>query len=308
MENTKPKVHALPMRVPRFLDLLLGQNRVLKLIAEGKPLYETLDMLIHTVEQQSLGMLASILLLDVDGIHLRHVAAPSLPKAYAKAIDGQPIGPVAGACGTAAFRGEPVIVEDVATDPLFADYCRLALEHGLQACWSTPIFDETHGVLGTFAMYFRRPGRPNRKHRMQIGIVTNTAAVAILKKKRDDELRVRETQLADAQKIAHFGSFEWLPETDTVRWTEELFRIFGLEPGAFQPSFEHYLERVHPEDREAIRDMIHQTVIRGTPFEGKERILRPDGSIRVLYTRGQWLFDESRQTRKLVGACQDITP
>jgi PAS domain-containing protein len=143
---------------------------------------------------------------------------------------------------------------------------------------------------------------------MQIGIVTNAAAVAILKKKRDDELRVRETQLADAQKIAHFGSFEWLPETDTVRWTEELFRIFGLEPGAFQPSFEHYLERVHPEDREAIRDMIHQTVIRGTPFEGKERILRPDGSIRVLYTRGQWLFDESRQTRKLVGACQDITP
>ena len=97
------------MKVPKFLDLLLGQNRVLKLIAEGKPLYETLDTLIHIVEQQSPGMLASILLLDADGIHVRHGAAPSLPESYVKAVDGQPIGPVAGSCGTAAYRKEAVI-------------------------------------------------------------------------------------------------------------------------------------------------------------------------------------------------------
>ena len=151
MENLKLK---RPVKAPKFFDLLLGQNRVLKLIAEGKPLRETLDVLLHIVERQSPGMLASILLLDADGIHVRHGAAPSLPEAYVKAIDGQPIGPVAGSCGTAAFRREPVIVEDIAADPLWVNYRILALEHGLRACWSTPIFDEHHRVLGTFALYF----------------------------------------------------------------------------------------------------------------------------------------------------------
>lgn len=304
MENLKLK---RPVKAPKFFDLLLGQNRVLKLIAEGKPLRETLDVLLRIVERQSPGMLASILLLDADGIHVRHGAAPSLPKAYLKAIDGQPIGPVAGSCGTAAFRREPVIVEDIAADPLWVNYRNLALEHGLRACWSTPIFDEHHRVLGTFALYFRNPGRPNRRHRMQIAIVTNTAAIAICKKQRDDELRVRETQLADAEKVAHLGSFEWLPATDTVRWTDELFRIFGLKPGEIQPTGVSYIERVHPEDREATRKRIERSLFTGSPFEGQERIVCPDGSVHILFSRGQWLLDEDQQTRKLVGTCQDIS-
>src|SRR5215469_10898726 len=91
-------------------ELLQGQNRVLKLIAQGEPLHKTLDTLLRIVEEQSPGMLASILLLDPDGVHVRHGAAPSLPESYTSAVDGQPIGPCAGSCGTAAYRGEPVIV------------------------------------------------------------------------------------------------------------------------------------------------------------------------------------------------------
>ena len=307
VENTRLKSRPIRVKAPKFIELLLGQNRVLKLIAEGKPLYQTLDLLLRMVEKQSPGMLASILLLEPDGIHVHHGAAPSLPEAYVKAIDSQPIGPEAGSCGTAAYRKEAVIVEDIATDPLWRNYCSLALQHGLHACWSTPIFDEQHNVLGTFALYFRQPGRPNRRHRMQIAMVTNTAAIAILKKQREDALRVRETQLGNAQAIAHFGSYEWLPAIDTVRWTEELFRIFGLQPGEIQPTGVSYLERVHPDDREATRKRIEQSLFTGAPFEGEERIVLPDGSIRVLFSRGQWLLDENQQTRKLVGTCQDIT-
>src|SRR5258708_40305328 len=110
--------------------LLKGQNRVLELIAKGAALSMTLDSLLRTIEAQSPGMLCSILLLDPDGLHLRHGAAPSLPESYTGAIDGEPIGPCAGSCGTAAHRGEPVIVEDIATDALGDQYRQDAPPHG----------------------------------------------------------------------------------------------------------------------------------------------------------------------------------
>ena len=112
--------------------------RVMELAIADRPLEETLSELIRIVETTSrTGVLGSILLLD--GRHLRHGAAPSLPGPYCEAIDGAEIGPVAGSCGTAAFRGKPVFVSDIATDPLWAEYKAVALPHGLRACWSTPI-------------------------------------------------------------------------------------------------------------------------------------------------------------------------
>jgi GAF domain-containing protein len=83
--------------------------------------------------------MCSILLVDETGQHVRNLAAPSLPAAYTAAIEGAAIGPQAGSCGTAAYRGETVVVTDIATDPLWADYKPLALAHGLRACWSVPI-------------------------------------------------------------------------------------------------------------------------------------------------------------------------
>jgi GAF domain-containing protein len=128
-------------------------------------------------------MLASILLLDQDGNHVRHGGAPDLPEAYVRAIDGLAIGPKAGSCGTAAFTRKQVIVGDIATDPLWDDYRALALQYGLRACWSTPIFDPEQRVLGTFAMYFRTPGLPNQTHLKLIEVSTHIASVAITKQR-----------------------------------------------------------------------------------------------------------------------------
>ena len=107
------------------------------MVARGDSLAEILDSLCRFLEGQGSGVLASISLLDGD--RLRHGAAPSLPKAYTDAINGAVIGPSADSCGTAAYRAEPVIVEDIATDPLWAEYRDLALSHSLRACWSTPV-------------------------------------------------------------------------------------------------------------------------------------------------------------------------
>ena len=142
--------------------LLIGQKRILELIIQGEPLPHVLTDLCRTIEELAQGeMLAAILLLDADGVHLRHGAAPSLPESYVQALDGLAIGPSVRSCGTAAYRREPVYVSDIASDPLWASCAELALSHGLRACWSSPILSRSGEVLGTFGMYYRQPRRPN---------------------------------------------------------------------------------------------------------------------------------------------------
>jgi PAS domain S-box-containing protein len=164
-----------------------SQREVLEMIASGQPMGRTLDTLTRMIEAQSPDMLCSILLLDADGEHIRHGAAPSLPPEYLKAIDGSKIGPAAGCCGTAAYRREPVFVADIATDPLWDAYRRYALDSGLRACWSTPIFDAQRKVLGTFAVYHRQPGLPNERHRQLISMATHTAAICISRHREEVE-------------------------------------------------------------------------------------------------------------------------
>src|SRR5215469_1816756 len=112
--------------------VLAGENRVLEMIAGNHALPSILDALCRLVEEMSDGALCSILLMDSEGKHLRHGAAPSLPKSYSEAIDGGLIGPRAGSCGTAAFRRELVVVSDIATDPLWEQYRHLTMAHGLR--------------------------------------------------------------------------------------------------------------------------------------------------------------------------------
>ena len=120
----------------RFTAFRERQIRVLELLAAGSSLTRTFEAAVQMIQEQSPGTLASVLVVSEDGRHLRHGAAPDLPAEYCQAIDGAPIGPSAGSCGTAVFRVERVIVSDIATDPLWADYKGLALWHGLRSCWS----------------------------------------------------------------------------------------------------------------------------------------------------------------------------
>lgn len=183
----------LTSNVPAARRRIEEQNRILELITPGTFLDEALDSLVQSIEMQSpTGMRGSILLLDADGKHLRHGSAPSLPDTYIAAIDGTAIGPAAGSCGTAAFTGEPVIVSDISTDPLWVDFRQLALEHGLRACWSTPIFSAAGNVLGTFAMYYDQPGSPSEEDRQLIAFAARTAALLIERKRAEAALSESE--------------------------------------------------------------------------------------------------------------------
>ena len=162
-------------------SLVESEERSLALIAAGAPLGEILETLLVAVEAQSRGgMMASVLLLDATGKRLLHGAAPNLPEAYSRAIDGIEIGPGVGSCGTAAYLGHPVYVTDIATDPLWADFRDLALSHGLRACWSTPIEGPGGRILGTFAVYHSAPRGPTPEELESINMIARTAARAIL--------------------------------------------------------------------------------------------------------------------------------
>ncbi len=156
-----------------------GEKKVEKMIDAHAPLGDILSTLVRMIESQSPGMLCSVLLLSPDGNHILHGAAPSLPEHYVKAVDGAPIGPKSGSCGTAMYRGERVVVTDILTDPLWEDYRELARGTGLRACWSTPILSGRGKVLGSFAMYYTEPQAPSGEEARLTEVATRLAAKAI---------------------------------------------------------------------------------------------------------------------------------
>src|SRR6266850_8305600 len=147
----------------RAQALFAGEKRLLEMIATGVALEEILNSLCVIIEEYRSGTLASILLLRPDGLHLDSVAGPSLPQGWRQEMEKLPIGPCAGSCGTAAYRGSPVIVSDIASDPLWEvpEHRAAALSHRLRASWSNPILSSKGKVLGTFCIYGREPRSPS---------------------------------------------------------------------------------------------------------------------------------------------------
>jgi PAS domain S-box-containing protein len=185
-----------------------GESRILEMIAHDAPLEEILEKLVRVVEAQFAGLLCSVLLLDEDGQHVRHGAAPSLPEPYSKAIDGLCIGPKAGSCGTAMYRREPVVVTDILQDPLWEAYRYVAEPYGLRACWSTPILAHAGKALGSFAMYYREPRGPGSAETRALEMATHLAGIAIERKLAREErerLRHAQAELAHINRVTTMG-------------------------------------------------------------------------------------------------------
>jgi PAS domain S-box-containing protein len=142
------------------------------------------------------------------------------------------------------------------------------------------------------------------------GAVAGVGGVAtdITERKNSEQaLREQRTLLAEAQKLAGVGCWEWNPASGRVSWSDELFQIYGVDPASFKPTFESYLERVHPEDRAATGATVARALIDSRGFSIDERIMRPDGEVRQLRSHGEVVRDDAGRPLKMVGACIDVT-
>ena len=174
--------------------LLAGEKQLFEMVATGVPLKEILNTLCVIIQEQRSGTLASVLLLNSDGVHLDSIAGPSLPNEWVQQMEKLPIGPCAGSCGTAAYRGSRVIVADIATDPLWdvPEHRASALKHGLQASWSNPVLSSKGKVLGTFCMYYRQARIPNSDDIELLELATHVVRVAIERDRAQEALRASE--------------------------------------------------------------------------------------------------------------------
>jgi PAS domain S-box-containing protein len=127
------------------------------------------------------------------------------------------------------------------------------------------------------------------------------------RKQAEQSLLEHRTLLEEAQGLAGLGCWEWAPGSGRLVWSEELYRIYGVERSSFRPSFESYIARVHPEDRVRVTETVAAALLDGASFSFEERIVRPDGTVRHLRSRGDVIRDEQGAPVKLLGACLDVT-
>jgi len=217
--------------------LLAEQKRVLEIIAASTPLAEVLDAIARLVEEQSSGCLCSVLILN-SGTRTLHVgAAPSMPDTYRARIDGVKISDDASGFGAAAHRGCRIVTADIEHDPLWGDFRLVALQHGLRACWSEPIYGRDGRVLGTVATYSLVPGEPRELDLQVLSAAAHLAGIAL----------ERDQAAADAQTLLDL-SLTVSGETD-VRTIVQAITDAGTKLSRAQ--FGAFFYNVKDEDGEA---------------------------------------------------------
>ena len=283
--------------------MLVGENRLLEMIAKGNSLTVILDGLCRLVEEISSDTLATILLLD--GNRLWHGAAPSLPQSYTDSIDGVVIGPSVGSCGTAAYRAEPVISSDIATDPLWDDYRHLPLAHGLRASWSTPILSSEGKVLGTFAMYTREARSPTQQHQNIIDQISHLASIAIERTRAEENLRHDERELRWITDAIPEAIIVLAPDGSTLHANQFVLDYTGLSFEDFKT--ENYRARIfHPDDLGRLREERQNALARGEPFQAELRARRKDGQYHWFLIRYNPLRDEDGRIIRWYATGTDI--
>ncbi|MBB3021074.1 diguanylate cyclase (GGDEF)-like protein/PAS domain S-box-containing protein [Microvirga lupini] len=281
-----------------------GHTRVLEMIAAGRPLGEVLTALCRLAEDQINGARCSVLLFDPLRQLLRNGAAPNLPAAYNAAIDNLPIGPAVGSCGTAAYRRSTVIVSDIASDPLWAPWRDLALQHGLQACWSKPILTRSGDVLGTFGFYYAEPRSPTQSEMASIDGVSHLAALAIERQR--SEAALRESEEHYRYSVELNPQIPWTADakgnviSTSSRWSQLMGGTTDKTEGS------GWATAVHPEDLPFVRENWFEAVRTRGALDVECRGCLADGSYRWFRSRAIPRFAEDGTVIRWYGTVEDI--
>ena len=310
MTKSGPKARQSRKRAggTRTEALFAAQNEIIDLMAAGAGLTETLSAIARMVERLAPHSLCSVLLLQPDGKHLRQGAAPSLPEEYSRAIDGLEIGPSVGSCGTAAFRKVPVIVRDIATDPLWDGPREFTLSFGLRACWSKPIIGKAGAVLGTIAMYHRVPRAPTARDFGLLEPGARLVRLALAQHRQQEQLLASEARSRLAAEAADLGTYDIDLVSGEIVWSNRLKEILGF-PEDFVPTHEALAALIHPEERRRFEAVFREWKSGNQkPRDTEYRIARADtGAERLITLPGRILFNAQGSPVRAVGVTADVT-
>ncbi len=291
--------------------LLAAEKRTLEMIASGACLADILERLCEAVDAQASNIKSAVMLMDADGMHLRTAAGPRLAKGWIEAITPLEIGPTVGSCGSAAFLKHRVIVSDIATDPLWANYRELALGYGLRAAWSQPLLSKNQQVLGTFGMYYTEPRTPSETDLRLIEGAGHIAVIAIEGERTQEALRsvfeeVRNSEARLRKIIDTIPTLAWcsLPDGSGIFWNRRWHEYTGLSLEVARGW--GWQDAIHPEDLKEITDKWLGFLASGQPGDVEGRLRRFDGVYRWFLFRAEPLRDESGNIVNWYGTDTDI--
>jgi diguanylate cyclase (GGDEF)-like protein/PAS domain S-box-containing protein len=301
----------------RALTLLEMQRELLAEATAGAHAVRVLGLLVDFIEAHAAGALASVLLLDAEAQTLSTLVAPRLPRAYSEAVDGLAIGPSAGSCGTAAFENRLVIVEDIATDPLWDRYRALAREHGLASCWSTPIRGESGEVVGTFALYYETPRRPTQR---EIDLVDVAAGIASMVIERQQALERASQEAAERHEIErrYRTLVEQLPlviyidaldaASSNIFTSPQVERLLGYSVEEWLSDEMLFVKALHPDDRDRVLAAHAHTHRTHEPLSTEYRLCSRDGDYVWVRDEGVVVKGDDGEPLYLQGYLLDISP
>jgi PAS domain S-box-containing protein len=297
------------------------QSTILARIARKEPLHEILMALTLAIEDLLREGLCSIMFCGADGC-LHVGVAPHLPVAYGEALEGTQVGEAMGSCGTAAVRRQPVIVEDIATDPLWANFRDLPLAHGLRSCWSIPIFASDGPVLATLAVYHREPRQPYAHDLDTLQLAANLAKVAIEQDQathaleqlnhdledrvaqRTEALQRSQDRLKEAQQVARLGWWEMDLQTRQITWSEEVTALLGHAPGNPCTDLRNHLSEA---GWDHFNSIVNQAIETGSPCTADLDITRHDGSQGCLFIKATSNRSEQGDHSRIFGIAMDVS-
>ena len=288
--------------------LLAGEKRVLEMVAGSHSMSEILRALCKFVESTTSGCYCGVVSMDPSGTRFEYGAAPSLPENFITSIVGRPIDVDSDPCSVAAHRNEQVFAADLMSERRWAlqAWHQMALTHGLQACWATPISSAAGKVLGAFAIYYNEPRTLTPLDQSLIEQITDIASIAIERTQRDALLRRNEALLTQAQRLSSTCSLSWRGATGEMTWSEETSRIFELDQIA-PVTNELFRSRVHPEDFPFLREMIDRARSGdGIDFEYEHRLLMPDHRVKYVSMACEGIRGQDGQL-EYIAAVQDVT-
>jgi PAS domain S-box-containing protein len=161
--------------------------------------------------------------------------------------------------------------------------------------------------IGTIVLYLEEGHPRDAQQEEFLRAVAHTLAGIIERKRVEEALRHSEAGLAEAQRIAGLGNWDWDVETNQLHWSDEIYRIFGLAPQEFGATYEAFLNSVHPDDRSLVERSVEEALYKHKPYSIDHRIVLPDGSERIVHEQAEVTHDGAGQPVRMIGTVQDVT-